>query len=54
MAKAPLRYRINDPNPAEDTAGILLPLFIEANKPKVDKAIKQAMEEPPEPESHPV
>lgn len=37
------KYSFNNPNSVEDTAEMLLKLFIEANKPKVEKAIKTAV-----------
>lgn len=39
------QYSFNNPNSVEDTAEMLLKLFIEANKPKVEKAIKNRCSE---------
>ena len=43
MGKITLNYTFNNPNSVEDTAEMLLKLFIEANKPKVEEAIKNAV-----------
>ena len=40
MAKIKLKYKFNNPNSAEDTADMLIELFVEANKPRVEEAIK--------------
>ena len=40
MAKIKLKYKFNNPNSAEDTADMLRELFVEANKPRVEEAIK--------------
>lgn len=45
MAKQKLNFKFNNPNSVEDTTEMLLKLFIEATKPKVDEAIKKAAEE---------
>lgn len=48
MAKITLKYKFNNPNSAEDTAEMLLKLFVDANKPKVEEAIKNKVND-----SHP-
>ena len=53
MAKLTLKYKFNNPNSVEDTAEMLLKLFIEVNKPKVEEAIKIAMEDSNKTSSHP-
>lgn len=45
-------YSFNNPNSVEDTAEMLLKLFIEANKPKVEKAIKTAVQNSEKAMSH--
>lgn len=40
MSKITLNYKFNNPNSVEDTAEMLLKFFVEANKQKVEKAIK--------------
>ena len=44
MAKIKLNYTFNNPNSVENTAEILLKLFVEANKSKAQEAIKKAIE----------
>ena len=46
------KYSFNNPNSVEDTAEILLKLFIEANKPRVEKAIKTAVQSSEKTMSH--
>lgn len=53
MSKVTLKYKFNNPNSVEDTAEMLLKLFIEANKPKVEEAIKNAVDNSIETTSHP-
>ena len=53
MSKVILNYKFNNPNSVEDTAEMLLKLFIEANKPKVEEAIKNAVENSEKMVSHP-
>lgn len=53
MGKINLNYKFNNPNSAEDTAELLLKLFIDANKPKVEEAIKNAVNNSVETISHP-
>lgn len=53
MGKINLNYKFNNPNSVEDTAEMLLKLFIEANKPKVEEAIKNAVNNSDETISHP-
>lgn len=40
VSKITLNYKFNNPNSVEDTAEMLLKFFVEANKQKVEKAIK--------------
>lgn len=40
MSKVILNYTFNNPNSVEDTAEMLLKLFIDANKSKVEEAIE--------------
>ena len=42
MKKRKLNYRFHNPNTAEATADYILEILIEANKEKVDHAIKKA------------
>lgn len=53
VSKVILNYKFNNPNSVEDTAEMLLKLFIEANKPKVEEAIKNAVNNSEETISHP-
>lgn len=46
------KYSFNNPNSVEDTAEMLLKLFIEANKPRVEKAIKTAVQSSEKTMSH--
>ena len=46
------QYSFNNPNSVEDTAEMLLKLFIEANKPRVEKAIKTAVQNSEKAMSH--
>ncbi len=46
------KYSFNNPNSVEDTAEMLLKLFIEANKPRVEKAIKTAVQNSEKTMSH--
>lgn len=52
MGKIRLNYSFNNPNSVEDTAEMLLKLFIEANKPRVEKAIKNAVQNSEKTMSH--
>lgn len=45
MARISLKYKFNNQNSAEDTADILLKLFVEANKPMVEEVIKNKLKE---------
>lgn len=45
MQKRTLNYRFHNPNPAERTADVLIKLFVEVNRPKVEDAIRQAQED---------
>ena len=54
MAKISLKYKFNNPNSVEDTAEMLLKLFIEANKTKVEEVIKNAVNDSEKVASHPV
>ena len=42
MKQRKLNYRFHNPNSAEDTAGFLCKLLIEANAGKVERAIEEA------------
>ena len=53
MAKVTLNYKFNNPNSVEDTAEMLLKLFVEANKQKVEEAIKNNVSDTDEAMSHP-
>lgn len=52
VGKIRLNYSFNNPNSVEDTAEMLLKLFIEANKPRVEKAIKTAVQSSEKTMSH--
>ena len=52
VGKIRLNYAFNNPNSVEDTAEMLLKLFIEANKPRVEKAIKTAVQNSEKTMSH--
>lgn len=52
VEKIRLNYSFNNPNSVEDTAEMLLKLFIEANKPRVEKAIKTAVQNSEKAMSH--
>ena len=43
MKKDKLNYRIHDPNSVEDTAKYLLKIYIEANREKVDRIIRESL-----------
>ena len=43
MQKDPSNYRIHDPNSVEDTAKYLLKIYIEANREKVDRIIRESL-----------
>ncbi|MBR6509981.1 MAG: hypothetical protein IKT38_05190 [Clostridia bacterium] len=45
MDKTKLKYKFNNLNSVEDTANILLKLFVEANKPMVEEVIKNKLKE---------
>ena len=45
MYKTKLKYKFKNQNSAEDTANILLKLFVEANKPMVEEVIKNKLKE---------
>ena len=45
MAKICVKYKFNNQNSAEDTADMLLKLFVEANKPMVEEVIKNKLKE---------
>ena len=42
MKQRKLNYRFHNPNPADVTADYILKILIEANVPKVERAIKEA------------
>ncbi len=44
MVKCKLKYTFHNPNSVEKTAEVLVKLFVEANKPKVDEAVKSLAE----------
>jgi len=44
MKKKKLKYYFHNPNPADVTADYILKVFMEVNKSKVDRAIKEAAE----------
>ena len=46
MSRPKLTYTFVNPNTAEVTADALLKVFIEANQPKADAAIRRALQEP--------
>ena len=52
VEKIRLNFSLNKPNSLEDTAEMLLKLFIEANKPRVEKAIKTAVQNSEKAMSH--
>jgi hypothetical protein len=54
VGKITLNYTFNNPNSVENTAEMLLKLFIEANKPKVEEAIKNAVNNSEKVACHPV
>ncbi len=54
MAKVKLNYKFNNPNTLEDTAEMLLKIFIEVNGHKIDEALKEIFDEANNTESHPV
>ena len=43
MKKDKLNYRIHDPNSVEDSAKYLLKIYIEANREKVDRIIRESL-----------
>lgn len=43
MKKDKLNYRIHDPNSVEDTAKYLLKIYIEANREKVDRIVRESL-----------
>ena len=43
MKKDKLNYRFHDPNSVEDTAKYLLKIYIEANREKVDRIIRESL-----------
>lgn len=45
MSKRKLNYRFHNPNPVEVTADYILEILIEANKEKVEKALRENMEQ---------
>ena len=52
LGKIRLNYSFNNPNPTDDTAEMLLKFFIEANKPRVEKAVKNAVDNSEKTMSH--
>ena len=53
MSRPKLTYTFVNPNTAEVTADALLKVFIEANRPKADAAIRRALQEPDAPQEVP-
>lgn len=45
MSKRKLNYRFHNPNPVEVTADYILEILIEVNKEKVEKALRENMEQ---------
>ena len=45
MSKRKLNYRFHNPNPVEVTADYILDILIETNKGKVEKALRENMEQ---------
>ena len=45
MKKRKLNYHFHNPNSVEATADFLAKLFVEVNAPKVERAIRAAMED---------
>lgn len=45
MKKSKLNYRFHNPNTADVTADYLLKVLIEANKPKMESAMREVGEE---------
>lgn len=45
MSKRKLNYRFHNPNPVEVTADYILEILIEANKEKVEKTLRENMEQ---------
>lgn len=45
MKKRKLNYRFHDPNPAEVTADYILKILIEANRGKVEKILREKLEQ---------
>lgn len=54
MSKITLNYKFNNPNSVEDTADMLMKLFIEVNKHKVEEVIKNAINDREKTAGHPV
>ena len=52
MKDRKLQYRFHNPNPPEVTAAHLLRLLIEANVGKVEQAVREATNPPPERPRH--
>lgn len=46
VAKQQLQYQFHNPNTVEDTADFLLHLFVEVNRPKVDRAVQSGIQSP--------
>lgn len=53
LSRPKLTYTFVNPNTAEVTADALLKVFIEANQPKADAAIRRALQEPEAPREAP-
>ena len=52
MANVKLNYKFNNPNTVEDTAEMLLKLFIDVNGHKIDEALKKILDQANNTESH--
>lgn len=44
MKKRKLNYRFHNPNTVEETANLLYKVFVEVNKEKVEKAVRENLE----------
>ena len=45
MSKIKLNYKFNNPNSVDDTTELLLKFLVEANKKKVEEAIRNAIKD---------
>ena len=44
MKKYKLNYRFHNPNTVEETANVLCKVFVEVNKEKVERAVREDLE----------